>query len=269
MYKRIIFFILITLTVISINTEAKLIINSSLCQKYEVSHNEIIDGKITVKNSSDQSIKVRLYKRDYTFNADGENYYKKPGSHSRSNTDWINLYQRKITLKANQTKTIGYQVKVPKTNKVNGTYWSMIMVEEYGTKRANQVTGDKIAVNQNIRYGIQVITDFNNIRDVRLDYQNPMFKEIQENRYIFEVDVFNKGVTSLKADIKLLLLNNKSGEILAEVKLKPRRIYPDTSINVSKEFKLINNKKYKLILIMGNEDKGFFGKEYLFNINDD
>ena len=269
MYKRMIFFILIILIVMSVNTEAKLIINSSLCQEYEVNNNEIIEGKIVAKNSSDRSIKVRLYKRDYTFNAAGVNYYKKPGSNHRSNAGWINIYKRKITMKPNETKTIGYQVKVPKANKFKGTYWSMIMVEEYGKGRVNQVPAEKIAVSQNIRYGIQVITDFNKKQEVSLKYQNPMIKEIQENRYLFEVDVFNKGVTVLKANIKLLLLNSNNGEILTEAILKPRRIYPDTSINVSEKFKVKKDNKYKLILLLGNEEKGFFGKEYLFDINED
>jgi hypothetical protein len=257
------------LIVISVNTEAKLIINSSLSQEYDVNNNEIIEGEIIAKNSSNRTIKVRLYKRDYTFNAAGENYYEKPGSHHRSNAGWINIYKRKITIKPYETKTIGYQIKVPKANKFNGTYWSMIMVEEYGNSREKQTSAEKIAVSQNIRYGIQVITDFNKKQEVRLEYQNPMIKEVQENRYLFEVDVFNKGVKALKASLKLLLLNSNNGEILKEVKLKPRRIYPDTSINVSEEFKINKDNKYKLILLLGNDEKGFFGKEYLFEINDD
>lgn len=262
-------FVILFLVIFTLNAEANLLINSSLSQEFNVDNKDFVKGKIKVNNISDKKINIRLYKKDYTFSAAGNSYYTQPGSVERSNADWIKIEKRDITLAPFEKKDLKYKIEVPHDIIKKGTYWSMIMVEEYKEEKLDNNRSKEIGVKQNIRYGIQIITDFKNNRKIDLSFRKAKLNRIKAGKYLFEVDIYNKGISFLNARLKLLLVNNKTGEILKEFSEDMQRIYPKTSIKIAKSFNLEVKEPHKLILLLGNEKDGYFGKKYKFEVNND
>lgn len=266
--KYYLFFILF-LVIFTLNAEANLLINSSLSQEFKVDNKEFVKGKIKAKNTSDKKINIRLYKRDYSFNAAGKSYYIKPGEGEHSNAKWITIDKKNISLAPFEQKDLEYKIEVPHDIIKKGSYWSMIMIEEFKEGKSDINTSKEVGVKQKIRYGIQIITDFENNRKIDLSFHNAEVNSIQAGKYLFEVDIYNRGISFLNAYIKLLLVNNKTGEILKEFSDDMNRIYPKTSIKLSESFNLNKKGSYKLILLLGNNKDGYFGKKYKFKVNND
>lgn len=262
-------FVILILVSFTLNAKANLIVNSSLSQEFNINNKNFVKGEIKVKNTSDKKINIRLYKRDYSFSSAGKSYYTEPGKDERSNADWIKIDKKNITLAAFEQEDLNYQIEVPENIAKKGSYWSMIMVEETSVEKPNKNSTKEVEVKQNIRYGVQIITDFEDNRKIDLSFQDAKVHKIQAEKHLFEVDIYNKGISFFDAQLKLLLVNNKTGEILKEFSKEMKRIYPRSSIVFSKRFNLKGKGPHKLILLLGNKKDGYFGKKYILGINKD
>ncbi len=267
MIKKCSIFIIAITILFSLNVKANFIVNSSLTQEFKVEDQKVVSGNIVVQNLSNKETKVKLYKRDYTFNAKGKNYYYKPGKIERSNANWIKLAQQRITLEPQQKKSLEYKIVIPQKAVRKGTYWSMLMVEKIPNQRKNLENLKEIKVRQSIRYGVQIITDFTGNQKINLSYQDSKLKKIKGSNYLFKVAIKNTGISDLKARIKILLIARNSGEIIKEFKKDMHRIFPATSINVTQQIKLKRKVPYQLVLLLGNEEDGYFGKKYLLEVS--
>src|SRR6056297_464997 len=98
MIKKVLLTSLLIIILFTIKIEAGLIVKSKLVHQFEVKAGRKKLGKIVLKNNSKDEIKVRLYKRDYSFNAKGKNFYRKPGMNLRSNAEWISLQKRSFRI---------------------------------------------------------------------------------------------------------------------------------------------------------------------------
>ena len=268
MFKKVIIIILIILTISSINIQAQLLVKSKLTQKYQLNKDSIREGKIIVFNKSKQNIYVKLYKRDYSFDSDGKNYYQKPGSTERSNSKWIHLSKNTVKLKPLEEKAIKYMIKIPESKNYSGTYWSMIMVEQDSIISDSNLNNHKqnIGFKQNIRYGVQIITNFSTNEKINLVYKDAEIKKVSSNTYKFKLGVLNNNIYLIDCSSKLILINNNTGNIINEYVFKKRKLYPNTSIKLSKIFKLKENIPYKIVAITGNEKYGYHGKEYTVEV---
>lgn len=266
MNKKYTIIILIFLLVITIKTEAGLVLNTRLCHIYEIGKKEILTGKIKLKNTSNQKIKVRLYKRDYTFNFRGENFYKEPATLKRSNATWVKLDRNNVILKAKQKKNVSYRVKIPSRDGLRGTYWSMIMVEEIPL-RISVNNDNQVNMYQNVRYGIQVITNFQEKGKLKLHFQDPSFKKLENDQYFFTVNVFNKGITAINSKTRIILVDKASGKVLNKFKQEYARIFPDSSIKVKQKFNLTDKKEYRIIILIGNNERGYNGQKYMVAVD--
>jgi|GEM_PF-2700069 hypothetical protein len=269
MLKRITIITLLVLIVCSVNLKAQIIIKSKLTQDYQLQEGVTREGKIVIKNTSKQKTAVKLYKRDYSFNANGNNYYRKPGSNKRSNAEWIFLDKNMITLLPFEEKTVNYLIKVPDKKKYFGTYWSMIMVEKVRiTSVTDKNNSDQsIGFKQSIRYGIQIITNFSINKKLNLEYKNLKIKKQDSNTYNFELTVLNKDNYLLDSNSRLILINKNNGNVINEFVSPKRKLYPNTSIKVRKDFYLKDNIPYKIVAITGNNNSGYYGREYIVEVD--
>lgn len=269
MFKKVTIIIFLVLIICSVNLKAQIVVKSKLTQEYQLKKGITKEGKIVIKNSSKQKIFVKLYKRDYSFNANGNNKYSKPGSNQRSNAEWIFLDKNIIKLLPFEEKTVNYLIKVPVNKKIFGTYWSMIMVEK---DRRTSVTNmnnseQNIGFKQSIRYGIQIITNFSIDEKLNLNYKNVEIKKQDSNRYNFKLTVINNNNYLLDSITKLILINRSNGNVINKFVSRKRKLYPNTSIKVKNEFNLKNNIPYKIIAITGNDYFGYHGREYIVEVD--
>ena len=132
-------------------------------------------GVIILRNPDDEPADVRLYQTDYTFNYDGKSDYGDPGIKPRSNASWLMLSPTRLTIPAKETAEVSYIIKVPKDQELNGTYWSMIMVEPIATPPPPDTTKTgkekvKMGIMTIIRYGIQIITNIGDSGERKLKF---------------------------------------------------------------------------------------------------
>lgn len=268
MFKKVLLISLIFIILFTLKIEAGLIVKSHLVHQFEVDDDEKKVGEIILENDSNNQIMVRLYKRDYSFNAKGENFYGKPGINSRSNAEWILLPVRSLSISPFAKESLQYIINIP-DKKLKGTYWCMLMVEEYDPqiKNGNKIIESKF--NHKVRYGIQIVTNLGRKENVKIEYKNPEVKKESEKEYIFGVDIINEGIFELKIKPKIIVVNENTGKIMNTYKGKQTRLYPDTSIAVKEKISLDRNIPYKVIVIVGNSRRGYYGKEYSMGVVSD
>ncbi len=262
MFKKVLLILLFIIIIFTIKIEASLIVNSKLAHQFEGEIGKKKVGEIILENNSNNDIRVRLYKKDYSFNANGKSFYRTPGMNSRSNAEWILLQKRSLSLAPFEKVDLKYIIDIPDRQRLNGTYWSMIMVEEYEPQEKN---GSKITeknFKQKIRYGIQIVTNFGKKEDVKIEYKNSeVIKESGED-YTFEIDIINKGIFELKMKPHIILINESTGKIIKKYKKKPVRLYPSTSIAIEKKLILDKTIPYKILVVVGNNRRGYYGEKY-------
>ena len=268
MFKKVLLISLLFLILFTIKIEGGLIVNSKLVHQYEVDVGEKRLGEIVLKNNSKNKIMVRLYKRDYSFNAAGKNFYSSPGINPHSNAEWLLLKKQLFSIPPFGKKSIKYIINIP-DKMLKGTYWSMVMIEEYETQSENSNNFIKSKVNQNVRYGIQIVTNLGEKGKMNIEYKKPEVKMLKENKYIFRIDIVNKGIFELKTNPQIIIINKNTGEIVNTYERKQIRLYPNTSIAVKEKISLDKKIPYKIIAIVGNNRRGYYGKEYSIGVEKD
>lgn len=266
MFKKAFLILLFIIIIFTIKIEAGLIVNSKLAHQFEGETGEKKTGEIILENNSKNDIRVRLYKKDYSFNAKGKSFYRKPGRNSRSNAEWILFQKRSLSLSPFEKVTVKYIINIPDRQKLKGTYWSMVMVEEY---EPQEKSGSKITernFKQEIRYGIQIVTNFGKKENLKIEYKNPEVIKKKGEDYTFEIDIINKGIFELKMKPQIILINENTGEIIKKYKKKQVRLYPSTSIAIKEKIILDKTIPCKILVVVGNNRRGYYGEEYSIGV---
>jgi hypothetical protein len=128
---------------------------------------------ITIRNSSNAIQTVSLSLSDYLFDAEGSTQFDQPGSQPRSNTGWVTLGQRTVTLLPHADLAVNYTVAVPAgTPPPFGTYWSVVLVEvEHSIVASSMSTG--LSVVPRLRYAVQVATHVGKTGEPTLAFGQP------------------------------------------------------------------------------------------------
>lgn len=131
---------------------AAIVVLSSLAQEHTLTPGEEFDGTIFLRNSGTETATARVSQTDYTYTADGANDYGTPGTATRSNARWLTPATTLVTIAPQQVVPLNYRGKIPSGAALNGSYWSIIMVENAaGAADAN-------GISTITRYGIQIVT---------------------------------------------------------------------------------------------------------------
>ncbi len=255
--------IMVIILLVTPGTYANIRLISNLTHEYRALPGEKYSGKLVIANNGSETAVVKLYLKDYRFDAEGHTYFLQPGTIKRSNADWIKLSKNIISIPGKACKKIYYNVEIPCNNQITGTYWSMLMVEPHCGEAQKPLSVNKdymIGINQNFRYGIQIVADATNTAKNNLKFENPRITKKDEH-YIFEVDFINKGERWLTPEVWLDIYNNK-GEKINRYYGRKLRIYPTTSVCQQIELDNIKPGSYKTVLIADNGDNAVFGSRY-------
>lgn len=208
-------------------------LESEMTQQKQATPGERYRGSIVLRNPGEEPAEAKLYQTDYSFDADGQNQFGPPGQQQRSNATWIGLSREIVTVPANGTERVDYEVVVPTGNdaSLSGTYWSMIMVEPIAAgsaEAANALPERTTRVTQVMRYGVQVVTHIGESGESALVFDNPHLIE-EEGARLFAIDVENTGQRWLIPNLWLELYE-KNGTSLGKFEANgATRLYPGTS----------------------------------------
>lgn len=129
---------------------------NGLAHEFNVTPGSTYQGRIELQNASDQAQIVTLYQTNMSTLFTGETFYTDSLENNRSNKKWIKLSNLNVTIESEEKRNIEFEIIVPKSDSLFGTYWSVIMVEP---RDPIHIQKDKSGYNiqSKVRYAIQII----------------------------------------------------------------------------------------------------------------
>lgn len=229
---------------------------------------ESYDGSIDLQNVSDETVEVKVYQKDYRFFADGRVLYEETGAHDRTNAPWIEFSPNILAIPAGQGAQVGYRVRIPDSNELIGTYWSLLFIEgvpnDTGEKKDNE--NFTLSILQVVRYGIQLITEIGDTGSVALDFVNPILDDA-DGLYTLAIDVENIGSVWLRPEFSCTLFD-LSGAELASVDAGDKRLYPGTSTRAVFNLPSLAVGTYRALVLADGGGENLFGANYTLKIED-
>jgi hypothetical protein len=224
---------------------------------------ETYRAQIEIQNVSQYEKGVKIYQRDYWYHYNGETKHDAPGTLERSNATWVSYQPELLNLAPNEKAVINIEITIPNEAELNGSFWSVMMVE--GIIPPDTVTQKGVSITTAIRYAVQLITNIGTTGKAELGFAGLELEKQEQNNFL-NVFVENKGERLLKPELSLELFD-EAGNSVGIVKAEKRKTLPGTSIRISLQLEGVKPGKYSGVIIAdcGNED--LFGTNVSFEIS--
>jgi len=209
---------------------------------------ETYETRIAVKNFGDLETGIKVFQRDFSYNADGNQFFDEKGAQNRSNATWITYSPVQGKILPMETSEVLCSVQVPNDKTLVGTFWSLILIESSLGRR----------------YAIQIVTHIGLTGIVQVEFVNTSLVREEENVSI-HVDVKNTG-ERLISPILYAELYDKDGEFVSKIEGGTWRIYPETSVRYRVDVTGLPAGLYKAMILLDNLDEHVFGTEFLLDL---
>jgi hypothetical protein len=226
-----------------------------LTREKTVTVGKTYEGTILIANRGKTAQSARVYQNDYLFYADGSNVYGDPGTDPRSNAKWISFVPHSAEIPAQSSAEIHYTITVPDDLGLTGTYWSMLMVEGVNPDpQAAPEGNNKMALNQLVRYAVQVVTHIGATGEKKLEFKKARLVRNAGKRML-EEDLENTGERWL-SPLLWVELYDRSGALTGRFPGGNSRIYPQTSARFRVDLSSVKEGDYKALIVAdcGGED---------------
>ncbi|MDA1028010.1 MAG: hypothetical protein O3B41_03035 [Bacteroidetes bacterium] len=226
-------------------------------------------GSILIRNDTDEIQQAKLYQTDYSFQSDGSNLFGTPGESDRSNASWIDLGTTSMMVPPREAVTISYRVNVPDSTNLEGTFWSIIMVE--GIPKSSPESLDNnakssLGVVQVTRYAVQVATHIEGTGSAILEIKETAFTKNDKGEATLQLNIGNNGDKMVRPEMWVELYDS-SGNSAGRRDGLNNRIYPGTSIQQKIQLGKLKEGTYRALVIMDAGDDEVFAAEFTLNIN--
>ena len=253
------FLILLSIFVLSLNCNASVEVLGSLKHLHTGKAGDVIKGEIRIQNNDNTDQEVKVYQTDLLYNLQENTYYDEPGNHNRSNAKWIKYSPKSVILKAKEVRIIQYEITLPQTDTLRGTYWSVLMVEGVVPIDPNQ-KGD-LSIKTVTRYAIQVVSDITDKGKGSLKFMEPTLVK-EDDKLFLAVDILNDGEHYIAPDVTIELFNEK-GESVKVITASKKGLYPTTSSRFRLDLEGIpGGKTYQAMIVAAGQGSDVFGLEY-------
>ena len=260
MKARKILLVLMVIGLLPIYANAGFEVMGSLIYKYSAQKGETYSTVIKIHNTGESVQEVKIYQRDYLFNHEGASFYNDPGSNNRSNAPWIRYSPKTIILQGKETQNVQFEVTVPQSEILRGTYWSLLMAE--GVSQHDPNARGQLNISTSIRYAVQIITNIGLTGTGELEFQQPgVFTE--GNQVFFDVILLNTGERLISPDVSMELFDAETGESVKVIKSPKNGMYPTTSTKCRFPLEgLPTRKTYTAVIVADGSGDDVFGLEY-------
>ena len=239
---------------------------NGLAHEFSVTPGSIYRGSIELQNASDGAQVVTIYQTDMATLFTGETFYTDSLENNRSNMSWVKLSYLNTTIESKEIRSIEFEIIVPKSDSLIGTYWSVIMVEP---RDPIHIQKDKSGalIQSKVRYAIQIICNIGETGTTDLKFINISQKKYNDKHYL-EVDIENTGQILIKPTLNLELFN-EVGNGLPIIKSEKQRIFPRSSKRYVLDIMNIKPGVYQGILIVDCATDDLFGVNITLHLKDD
>lgn len=226
------------------------------------------EGVILVRNNDNLPREIVVRQSDYRFFADGTNDLAEPGSLVRSNSDWVQFSPDQLLVPPNTTASVYYSVQAPNQAELDGTYWSLLLVEALplpapSSTRSSSSRG--VQVQTVIRYGIQMITDLEGDPAESLSFDSVTLRQA-EGQTTLVLDIANTGARQLTPHVWIDLFNS-TGSNAGRVEADRRsRLLPGCSTRYLLDLSDLPPGEYAGLAIADAGTDQVFGADYTLDL---
>jgi hypothetical protein len=238
---------------------ANISIVGSLTREYTVVPGEKNRGSITIHNTGEKKVRVKIYQRDYMFFCDGHSDFGEPGEGKRSNANWVRFNPTYLTVPPNEKMKINYLISTPRIRTLNGTYWSVLMIEEMPIISAG-VEKRGVAINSVMRYAVQMITHMGKTGKRNLKFIGSRIVK-DEDKLFLEIDLKNTGQRLLRPSLWVELYST-NGRKMGRIEGRKMRTFPNTSIRQQVDLSSVSQGKYKALVVADCGGDDVYGITY-------
>lgn len=254
------FFACITISLVPMLSYSSIEVVGSLKHISNGSPGDTIKGEIKLHNSDELDQEVRIYQTDLLYNFEDYTFYDEPVTHDRSNAKWIEYSPKTVIVKGNETSYVQYEIIIPYSNTLNGTYWSILMVE--GVNPIDPEQKGELNINTVTRYAIQMVTEINNKGKGELTFLNTTLISEGKDLYL-AVDIQNTGEHYIAPEVSMELFD-ETGKSVKLITAPKKGLYPKTSARFRLNLEGIESKKtYQSFIIADGKEDDVFGLEYV------
>jgi hypothetical protein len=221
-----------------------------------------VRGVIEVRNTGDDSETLTLLLKDYATRAPDTRDIMDTGTTDRSLGSWISLEQDAMTVPAGQLRSIPYQIQVPDDLAMEGSYWTILMLEEGSTPSV--AVGNGMSLLQRSRIATRVLVNVSGGSRVVTFTASGL--EQQGERTLFYTDIENTGTTALPLAPKLELYDQR-GQKQATYRGQQATLYPGSSWRYSIDLTAAPPGDYTAILIADGGDGALFGARHPIHLD--
>ncbi|MGB5873319.1 MAG: hypothetical protein WBG01_02090 [Bacteroidota bacterium] len=248
--------------------QAQISVIGDLSRDREARPGETYEGTILLRNGSAEPAEAKIYQKDYLFFRDGKNIYGEPGSADRSNSGWITYNPSRVVVPARSMLTVEYRVTVPLnsgTTQLNGSYWSMLMVEgiSKGSPESSLGEPDKktLGVTQVLRYGVQIATHIAGTGARAIEFLDTQLVREETGEQYLQVDIENSGDLWMRPDVYVEVFD-REGKSRGRHPGSSFRMYPGTSVRQRIIMPELPSGEYKVLVVVDAGGDDAFGAQY-------
>lgn len=245
------------------SANANIVILNGLTHETVSNSGQAYRDVIEIQNTGDIEKSVRIYQRDYWFSHTGQSKHDPAGTMIRSNAKWITLGSELIKLDPKEKMELDFEVIVPDSAPLTGTYWSIIMVEGI-TPPDTSSANSGVKINTAIRYAIQIITNIEN--SGKRDLQFLGLELVADNTpKILNVAIENTGERILKPEVSIEIYDD-SGNSIGIFQADKRKTFPGTSVTIALYLEGIKPGNYNAVLVADCGEDHVFGTNFSLEI---
>lgn len=222
MRKRALFYIILAGGLAAQSLSAAIVLHSKLTHENAASPGQTYSNSIEISNSLDEPQDVHVFLTDYRSNAAGESLYDAPAGKARSNAGWIDYSPEYLTLPAKGKSIISYNVKVPLSDSLAGTYWCVMMIEPM--TKINPLQVEKtLQISSKVRYAVKIVTNIGASNKEVTFLASEVIR--QEQMKALQVDLSNVGDAVVRPTLSLQLFD-LSGALAGTFSAEYQTIFP-------------------------------------------
>jgi len=255
--------LVLTISLLPLFVNAGIQVLGKMIYKNTAQKGETYSIVIKVNNRGYDDQEVHIYQTDYLYDYTGNSFYNEPGTHARSNAQWIDYSPKTIILKGNEKQSVLLEVTVPQSDTLVGTFWSLIMVE--GITPIDPNAKGQLNIHESIRTAIQIVTNIGNTGTGELEFQNPGIVT-EDDKLFFDFVLLNTGQRLISPDVSMELFDAQTGESIKVLKAPRNGMYPTTSTKWRFALDGIPKKTYKAVIVADGAGDDVFGLEYTLEL---
>lgn len=216
----------------------------------------VFDGVIRIQNSDTNASLVRVYVSDYRTGTNGTSLFADPGTFPRSNGKWFALSADSLEIPPKASREVNYRGLVPQDPQLNGSYWSLVFIEEQTPippLATNSVSKrPQAAIRTVVRFATIVMNEIGNEVDMSLKVLDRKVIATNSLRAL-SLLIENRG-NRMTVPVPSLEVLDPQGSTLRKVDLNPTRIFPGSSVRLDFDLAEVPDGKFTGIVMLDTGD---------------